>query len=31
MTEEVVLPFVLVNIDATLSDEQLRDKLKKLC
>ena len=30
MTEEVVLPFVLVNIDATLSDEQLRDKLKEV-
>ena len=30
MTEEVILPFVLVNIDATLSDEQLRDKLKEV-
>ena len=30
MTEDVILPFVLVNIDATLSDEQLRDKLKEV-
>ena len=30
MTDEVILPFILVNIDITLSDEQLRDKLKEV-
>ncbi len=30
MSEDVILPFVLVNIDVTLSDEQLRDKLKEV-
>ena len=30
MTDEVILPFILVNIEITLSDEQLRDKLKEV-
>ena len=30
MKEEVILPFILVNIDITLSDEQLRDKIKEV-
>ena len=30
MKKEVILPFILVNIDITLNDEQLKDKLKDI-